>query len=356
MLLFRRNNFAILLSCLCMVFFLNDLYGEEEDDRIERFKRGYIRVVGSATVSPFLIESVERFSLSSNLIRPVVEIVGTGAGFGAFCSSVSDDSPDIVMASRQIADTERALCDRNGVDDVMEIKIGDSAVIGVTHKENGINNLSKHDLFLAISEYIPGNSSVVKNTNLFWNQVSQLLPETKIDVYGPVFNTGADAAIRDGVIMQSCMHNRSFVNSYASFEDRKVACNSIREDGRYVESGYNESLVINKLMLNNSAIGLFSFRFFNSNTDKFKGISINGIEPNYENISKGLYPIAMSMYIYVKSQHLYTVKGLQEFLISFISQDTLGKGGYLQNELGLISIEDDELDTYMRVVRGKIDK
>ena len=70
--------------------------------------------------------------------------------------------------------------------------------------------------------------------------------------------------------------------------------------------------------------------------------TIDGIAPSPETISNGTYPLARSLYIYVKKAHIGVTPGLQEFLIEFTSEAAVGRGGYLQDR-GLVPLPEAEL-------------
>ena len=65
--------------------------------------------------------------------------------------------------------------------------------------------------------------------------------------------------------------------------------------------------------------------------------SINGVKPSAGSISDGSYPLARSLYIYVKKSHIGVTQGLQDYLNEFVSDAATGRGGYLQSR-GLIPL------------------
>ena len=86
-------------------------------------------------------------------------------------------------------------------------------------------------------------------------------------------------------------------------------CQTIREDGVYVEAGENDNLIVQKLEANPAALGIFGYSFLDQNIDKLQGSTIEGVAPTFENIADGKYPIARSLYIYVKNAHVGVVPG-----------------------------------------------
>ncbi len=86
--------------------------------------RDQIRIVGSSTVYPFTTAVAENFGKTSGMKTPVVESTGTGGGMKLFCAGVGEDTPDMTNASRRIKKSECEDCTKNGVTDIVEIKIG----------------------------------------------------------------------------------------------------------------------------------------------------------------------------------------------------------------------------------------
>jgi len=86
--------------------------------------RDQIRIVGSSTVFPFATAVAERFGKTSSFKTPVVESTGSGGGLKLFCAGLGTEHPDITNASRRIKQSEVARCAKNGVGDIVEVKIG----------------------------------------------------------------------------------------------------------------------------------------------------------------------------------------------------------------------------------------
>jgi phosphate transport system substrate-binding protein len=124
-------------------------------------------------------------------------------------------------------------------------------------------------------------------------------------------------------------------------EDRhKAVCHGIREDGVYIEAGENDNLIVQKLVANPNALGIFGFSFLDQNADKIQGAKVNGVEPTFESIASGDYPISRSLYFYVKKAHVGKVPGIREYVVEFTSDKAWGEEGYLADK-GLIPLPDE---------------
>ncbi|NSX83449.1 phosphate ABC transporter substrate-binding protein [Wolbachia endosymbiont of Atemnus politus] len=305
--------------------------------------RQYIRIVGSSTVFPFISFIAEDFNRVFSFKTPVVESIGSGSGFKMFCSGVGENTPDIATSSRPVKDAERELCKRNKVNEVIEIIIGYDGVVIANSNQSYRFDFTKKDLFETLSAYSKENGRLVKNNKKFWSDVNQALPKIEIEIYGPHQNTGTYETLVHSIMLDqySCMNSKIFKENYNNPEERKKACSNIRDDGRYIEVGINENIIIQKLKSNKNALGIFSFSFLVKNQDKIQGSTIAGIEPTYENISSGKYILARPLYLYIKKEHLNTVDGLKEFIGEVISSIS-AENGYLFR-LGLIPLSNEDM-------------
>ena len=91
----------------------------------------------------------------------------------------------------------------------------------------------------------------------------------------------------------------------------------MHEDGAFVDAGENDNLIVQKLLADPKAIGVFGYSFLEENTETLSGNTLNGVAPTYASISDFSYPGARPLYIYVKSAHLKAIKGLQGFVAEF---------------------------------------
>ncbi len=83
---------------------------------------------------------------------------------------------------------------------------------------------------------------------------------------------------------------------------------------------------------------MFGYSFLEENQDKIQGARINSIDDTVENIQSGRYPLARSMFVYFKRNHIGVVPGLQEFLNEYASEAALNEDGYLAQK-GLVPMQ-----------------
>jgi len=121
----------------------------------------------------------------------------------------------------------------------------------------------------------------------------------------------------------------------------KKVCDSVREDGAYVEAGENDNLIVQKLESNPSALGIFGYSYLEENQDKLAGSLLEGVSPVFETIASGKYPASRPLFIYVKKAHIGVIPGIKEFVTEYVSDKALGQEGYLADK-GLIPPSDAE--------------
>ena len=300
--------------------------------------REQIRIVGSSTVYPFSTAVAEEFGRTTKFKTPVVESTGSGGGLKLFCSGVGVGHPDIANASRRIKKSEVENCAKNDVREITEVKIGFDGIVLANSKAAARYSLNLRQVYMALAKSVPVNGKLVANPYKTWKDVDGSLPAHKIEVLGPPPTSGTRDAFVELAMEGGCKTfpeiaalKKTDKNAY------KSACHSIREDGAYIEAGENDNLIVQKLEANSNALGIFGFSFLDQNADRTQGSLINGVEPTFEAIADGGYPISRSMYFYVKKVHVGVIPGLKEYISEFTSDKAWGEYGYLTDK-GLIPL------------------
>jgi len=308
-------------------------------------QRDGISIVGSSTVYPFATVVAERFGKAGSFKAPKIESTGTGGGFKLFCGGVGVQHPDMSNASRAIKASEFETCKKNGVTDIVEVKIGYDGIVVANSKKAPQLKLTAKDIFLALAKEVPdpkGGAGLVTNPYKTWKDVNAALPAEKIEVLGPPPTSGTRDAFLELAMEPGALKFESLKK--LSKEDGKKfqkVFSSIREDGAYVEAGENDNLIVQKLVANTSALGIFGFSFLDQNTDKLQGSFVEGNPPTFDNIASGKYPLSRPLFFYVKKAHVGVIPGIKEYLAEFTSEKAWGKSGYL-SEKGLIPLPDSE--------------
>lgn len=306
--------------------------------------RDYVYIVGSSTVYPFATVVAERFGRGSEFRTPKVESTGSGGGLKLFCDGIGVDFPDVANSSRAIKQSEVDACARNGVDEIIEVKIGYDGIVVANAVTSQSISLSRKDVFLALAKQVPGgeDGELIDNPYRTWNDVNADLPDLKIEVLGPPPTSGTRDAFVELAMEGGCTSISWISELKNSDGDRfKSICHTVREDGAFIEAGENDNLIVQKLEANPSAFGIFGFSFLDQNAEKVKGAAIDGTIPTFDAIADGQYPISRPLYFYVKKAHVDVIPGLRGYLREFTSDRAWGDEGYLADR-GLIPMPIEE--------------
>ena len=313
--------------------------------------RDQINVVGSSTVYPFSTVVAENFGNKTGIKVPKIESTGSGGGMKLFCKGLGTGHPDITNASRRIKKNEFNQCIENGID-VVEIKVGYDGIVIANSKKAKLLNLTKRQIFLALAKQVPeGNKeggSLVDNPNKKWSDIDPNLPNKKIEVLGPPPTSGTRDAFNELAIEGGC---KTFPKLKAiKKQDKKkykAICRAVREDGAFIEAGENDNLIVQKLVENENAFGVFGFSFLIENEDKIQGSTVDGMAPTMETIADKSYGVSRPLYFYVKLAHVDVIPGIREFLAEYTSEDSWGPGGYLE-ERGMIPMPENEREFFKK--------
>jgi phosphate transport system substrate-binding protein len=304
-------------------------------------------------VYPFATVVAEEFGRSTKFKTPIIESTGTGGGFKLFCAGVGVDHPDITNASRPIKASETELCAKNGVTDITEIKIGYDGIVVASSKKAAPLALTLRQVFLALAAKVPlASGELVANPHRTWKDVDASLPDLKIEVLGPPPTSGTRDSWNELALEGGC----ATFPDIKALKDRdeaayKAICHSMREDGAWVDAGENDNLIVQKLIANPSALGVFGYSFLEQNTDSIRANAIDGVEPTFDTISSGAYPVSRPLFFYVKDVHVGSIPGIQEYVLEFTSEKAYGEFGYLADK-GLIPAPQAEREQFRAAAKA----
>ena len=316
--------------------------------------RDQINIVGSSTVFPFSTTVAERFGKSTEFKTPVVESTGSGGGMKLFCAGVGESTPDITNASRRIKSSEAEKCAANGITPI-EAKIGFDGIVLANSRASGRMEVTRQQIFLALAKDIPNSAGeLIPNPHSMWSEIDSSLPAVKIEVLGPPPTSGTRDAFAELALEGGCKTFESIAALKGTDESAyKTVCHTVREDGAYIEAGENDNLIVQKLQTNPSAFGVFGYSFLEQNSDTMQGSIVGGVEPEFEEIASGNYPIARSLFFYVKKEHIGVIPGITEYMKEFTREDTWGEDGYLVDK-GLIPLDEGTRKEWAKKINGLV--
>jgi phosphate transport system substrate-binding protein len=208
------------------------------------------------------------------------------------------------------------------------------------------------DVYLALAKNVPdptGGQKLVANPYRAWANLNSKLPATDIEVLGPPPTSGTRDAFLE-LAMEGGCKTFDWIAKLPR-DDFLAACHTIREDGRYVEAGENDNLIVQKLESNPKAVGIFGYSFLEQNEDKVQGSHVNGVAPDFDTIAAGTYPISRPLYFYVKKAHVDVIPGIREYLKEFTSDSAWGEFGYLSDK-GLVPLPEQERKAVLAQVQA----
>ena len=293
--------------------------------------RDQIRIVGSSTVFPYATIVAERFG-RTGFKTPVIESTGTGGGAKLFCAGVGTSHPDVTNASRAMKAKEKALCKKNGVDEIIEITVGnDGITLAFSIKQKPVN-FTKQQLWKALAKEVAVGGVLTANPYKKWSDIDASLPGFPIKVMVPPGTSGTRDAWNSLVMKKGI--DKASKAAGAKYK-------ALREDGAVIEVGENDSLIIQKLVQDPEMFGFFGFSYFLAAKDKLQAASVDGGQPSLSSIQDYSYAVARPLFFYVKKAHVGVIPGLHEFVKEFSTSKAIGDTGYL-TDIGLVPLDSEK--------------
>lgn len=319
--------------------------------------RDYITIVGSSTVYPFATVVAENFGKKTRFKTPKVESTGSGGGHKLFGAGIGIDHPDITNSSSRITKSQLNNDFNNGVKEVVEVKIGYDGIVVANSRQSPVFRLTRKDLFLGLAKQVPvaGKTGALQpNPYKTWKQINPALPDTTIEVLGPPPTSGTRDAFM-ALAMEGGANAFTWIAELKKTDKKrhKIICDTIREDGIYIETGEDDNLIVERLIKAPESLGVLGFSFLDQNTDKIQGTFIDGVQPTFEAIADGFYPLSRPLYFYIKKAHVDNIPGMRAYLAEFTSENTWGDDGYLTAK-GLIPMPRAERRHYRKIAEQLI--
>jgi len=312
--------------------------------------RDQINIVGSSTVYPFSSYAAEELGATTKFKTPVVESTGSGGGMKLFCAGDGLDTPDFTNASRRMKEKEFTKCQQNGVKDITEIVVGYDGIAIAQSANAKPLNLTRKEMMLAVAAQVPNKdgSGLIANPYHYWNEINASLPHRKITFYGPPASSGTRDAFEDMILKGITKKLTAYTNLYIADKKKNKKYkkyHEIRQDGVYVPSGENDNLIVQKLVKDEDALGIFGYSYLEENSDRVGAATIEGVAPSPEAVQSGEYKLSRSLYFYIKKSHIGKVKGMKEYVDLFTSEQMIGDNGSC-TDIGLIALPEKMRDHY----------
>ncbi|MBX9594195.1 MAG: substrate-binding domain-containing protein [Roseomonas sp.] len=314
--------------------------------------RGTVLTTGSSTVYPFT--SAVAGAVGPRLsAAPEIRRTGTVHGFNEFCRGTSLRHPDIQSASRRMTPGEFLFCNRQGVNEILELPIGHDGIIAAHRRDLPQPNITLAQFWLAVAKEVPRDGRLVPNPHRRWRDISADLPDWPIRVIGPPPTSGTRDSFTDMVMLTGCQRVPELRTATETAQRQRV-CTTVREDGAWVDGGEDDEVIVRRILDEAAGtIGVFGYSFLAGHRDAIAAARIEGVAPTIEAIASGRYPVARPLFVYAKRPNLRTVPGLAEFLAEFVSDTAMGPGGYLVRQ-GLVPLDAAQWRRIQDIVRNQV--
>jgi len=305
--------------------------------------RDNIQISGSSTVLPYATIVAELFGENFDHPTPVVEGGGSGAGRKKLCEGVGEGTIDIANSPSRIKQSDIDLCTANGVTGVMEVRFGYDGIVFAALRDQPDFAFTPADWFRALSARVVRDGALAPNTARSWDEVNPAFPRHEILAFIPGTKHGTREVFDHNVLLAGCKETGAYdlyADAVQGDDDEKkkeaeTRCLDLRTDGVAVDidGDYTETLA--RVRANPAGIGVFGLSFYQSNTDRLRVYTMNGVVPSVYSIASGEYPVSRPLFFYVKLAHMGVIPGLRDYVTFFLSDEVAGPDGPLA-DYGLV--------------------
>jgi phosphate transport system substrate-binding protein len=317
--------------------------------------RKQLLIVGSPLMEGLTDAVIKSLGEAYVLPPPIKQFNGLTEGIKAFCAGVGPEYPDILAATARVDRGEFETCVENKVLDVIEVDVGDSALVVVAKKGDPVFNLTPRMAYSALAEEVPSDGGFKVNEKKSWKEIDKEAPDEPIRVIVPAKGVGTRRFFDDELMQGGCRHVKEIDAIFAATE-RVPKCIALRDDGPVSE--VPEPRILDELMkAPPGTLAVVGWLAYLENRDKLDTLPISGVAPTHENIADDSYQLIEKLFYYFKRAHMREkyggqgfVRGVREFMIETVKDEASGEGGYLE-KLGLVALEPDERRQAQNVVR-----
>lgn len=269
-----------------------------------------IQVDGSSTVKVITAAVAEEFESRFTDVKVALKVTGTGTGFKEMIAG----RIDIANASRPVKDSEKADCEKNGIE-LLELKVALDGLTVCVNKENTwVDSITVAQLKKI---WEPGS------TVMSWKDVDPSWPDVPIVLFG----AGEESGTFDYFTEVINGKEDAITENYSPSADDNVTITGVSGD--------------------KGGMGFFGCAYYFSNSDKVKALRISptdnpadGVAPTPEAVKAGDYkPLSRPLFIYVKKSSLARQE-VQDFVRFYLND-----GAAQVSKAGYVDLADDQMQT-----------
>jgi phosphate transport system substrate-binding protein len=171
--------------------------------------------------------------------------------------------------------------------------------------------LSRRDIYSALAAEPFGRGP---NRARTWADVNPALPPVRIDVIGPPPTSGTRDSFNALFMEAGCLTDPAMQALQTADPARfRRLCRAVRTDGRFVEGGEDDNLIVQKVAASPNTLGIFGFSFLDQNRDRIRDLPLEGVEATRASISDGRYAAARPLFLYARAEPGPSAAFLREF-------------------------------------------
>jgi len=324
---------------------------------VDRTDRNELLIVGSTSMRAITDAVIERLMRDYLIPQPIVQPTGSETGFEDFCAGVGAGFPDIAAASHRMSRGEYDTCVENKVLDVIEVGVGQSAVVVATKKGNPAFDVTPRMIYYAVAEEIPINGEFTANPYKTWKETDKAAPDLPIRVLIPAQGSGTRSFFNDAFMQGGCRHVKEIDAIFAA-ADRVPRCITVRDDGPVteLEEPFEKKALAALATAPPGTVAVIPWSLYLSNQDKLDVLPIAGVPPTHEGIAGYAYPMATTLHYYFKRAHMRNksgrgvVRGIREFMAELVKDEASGEEGYIE-KLGVVALTPEDRRKQQNIVR-----
>ena len=267
-----------------------------------------IQVDGSSTVSKVTAAVAEQFESTFPSVKVALKVTGTGTGFKEMVAG----RIDIANASRPVKDSEKADCEKNGIE-LLELKVALDGLTVCVNKENDWCEAITVAQLKSIWE--PGS------TKKSWKDVNPEWPDVPLVLFG----AGEESGTFDYFTEVINGKEDAMTENYSPSADDNVTVTGVSGE--------------------KGGMGFFGCAYYFSNQDKVRALRISAsdnvadaVAPAADTVKSGQYtPLSRPLYIYVKKSALARQE-VQDFVRFYLNE-----GAPQAEKVGYVGLSEEQL-------------
>lgn len=283
---------------------------------------------------------------------PEVRAVGSNTALDLFCAGVGPATPDIAVTTRRMPRSTAETCRANGVQDIVEIRIGMGALVIAARRGDPIQALTSRQVYEGLAAERASDEGFISNPDQTWADVSPGLPAVPIRFLVPDESSGTRSLFEDLVMEAGCRGVRQ-IRLLFEAPYRRSKCVTLRADGVIRELDPLDAPA-QLLASPPGTLAVLTNTQVLESGGNLVALSLDGISPTAATVASLEYNQTRTVFVYAKRQHarnnqgVGVVRGIHEFLADATAEAMTGPGGMLSGA-GLISLQPADREAQRRI-------